>query len=194
MKWELRHWPVWLTAHLFAAPLGHTLEPAPREYRLRSYHTRTNDRIDIVYRRGDSYIPEALAEIDQHLRDSFTGKVRHFDPRLLDLLYDLNASLNHTGGELDVICGYRTLATNEFLRTRSSHSGVAVHSLHMQAESIDIRLPGVPTRAVRDAALRLARGGVGYYPDSNFVHGDVGSVRRWWLSPWIGISLRKSLL
>ena len=89
MKWELRHWPVWLSALLFAAPL-HTLEPAPREYRLRSYHTRTNERIDIVYRRGDSYIPEILAEIDQHLRDSVTGKVRDFDPRLLDLL---NASL-----------------------------------------------------------------------------------------------------
>jgi uncharacterized protein YcbK (DUF882 family) len=69
--------------------------------------------------------------------------------------------------------------SNEFLRTRGTHSGVALHSLHMQAEAIDIRLPGIATAAVRDAALRLQRGGVGYYRDSNFVHLDVGPVRRW---------------
>jgi uncharacterized protein YcbK (DUF882 family) len=66
--------------------------------------------------------------------------------------------VNHSGGEIDVICGYRTPWSNEFLRTRSADTGVAVHSLHMQAEAIDIRLPGVPTSAVRDAALRLQRG------------------------------------
>ncbi len=175
----MRRWVVWLSVLLSAAPLGHTLEPAPREYRLCFYNTHTRERLDIVYRRGDSYIPESLAKIDRYLRDSLTGKVHHFDPRLLDLLYDLNASLNHTGGEIDVICGYRTPATNEFLRTRSAHSGVAVHSLHMQAEAIDIRLPGVPSSTVRDAALRLQRGGVGYYRDSDFVHVDVGRVRRW---------------
>ena len=78
-----------------------------------------------------------------------------------------------------MICGYRTPKTNEFLRTRSAHSEVAQHSLHMQAEAIDIRLPGIPTSELRDAALRLHRGGVGYYCASNFVHVDVGRVRRW---------------
>jgi len=175
----MRHWAGWLSVLLFAAPLGHTLAPTPREYRLRFYHTHTGERLDIVYRRGDSYIPEALAQIDHYMRDHRTGEVRHFDPRLFDLLYDLTASLNHPGGEIDVICGYRTPWSNEFLRSRSAHSGVAVHSLHMQAEAIDIRLPGVPTSAVRDAALRLQRGGVGYYRASNFVHVDVGRVRRW---------------
>jgi uncharacterized protein YcbK (DUF882 family) len=113
------------------------------------------------------------------LRDHRTGEVRHFDPHLFDLLYDLIASLNDAGGEIDVICGYRTPWSNEFLRTRSAHTAVALHSLHMQAEAIDIRLPGIPTSAVRDAALRLQRGGVGYYRDSNFIHVDVGRVRRW---------------
>ena len=167
---------------LVAAPLGRSSQPSvssPSEYRLRFYHTHTNERLDIVYRRGDTYIPEALAELDHYLRDHRTGDVHHFDPRLFDLLHDLTASLNDSGGEIDVICGYRTPSSNEFLRTRSAHTGVAQHSLHMQAEAIDIRLPGISTAEVHDAALRLRRGGVGYYRDSDFVHVDVGRVRRW---------------
>jgi len=87
--------------------------------------------------------------------------------------------VNDSGGVIEVVCGYRTPWSNEFLRARSAHTGVASHSLHMQAEAIDIRLRGIPTAAVRDAALRMQRGGVGYYRDSNFVHVDVGRVRRW---------------
>lgn len=173
---------LWLGALSFAAALGHTWEipdPAGREYHLRFYNTHTNERIDVVYRRGESYLPDALSQLDHYLRDVRSGEVHHFDPHLFDLLYDLTGSLNDAGGEIDVICGYRTPQTNEFLRTRNAHTGVAVHSLHMQAEAIDIRLQGVPTKAVRDAALRLQRGGVGYYRDSNFVHVDVGPVRRW---------------
>ena len=165
-----------------AAPLGHTWDtgnPTLPEHRLRFYNTHTNERIEIVYRRGESYLPEALAKLDRYLRDVFTGEVRHFDPHLFDLLYDLTASLNDSGGEIDVVCGYRTPKTNEFLRTRSAHTGVAVHSLHMLAEAIDIRLSGVATAVARDAALRLQRGGVGYYHDSDFIHVDVGPVRRW---------------
>ena len=169
-------------ALLLTAPLIQDIKsatPAPIEYRLRFYHTHTNERLDIVYRRGENYMPDALAELDHYLRDHRTGEVRHFDPHLFDLLHDLTTSVNDSGGEIDVICGYRTPWSNEFLRTRNAHTGVALHSLHMQAEAIDIRLAGIPTIAVRDAALRLERGGVGYYRDSNFVHVDVGRVRRW---------------
>jgi len=164
------------------ATLGYTAEstvPSPHEYRLRFYHTHTGERLDVVYRRGDQYIPAALDELDHYLRDHRTGDVRHFDPRLFDLLNDLTASLGDSGGEIDVICGYRTPWSNEFLRTRNPHTGVAQHSLHMQAEAIDIRLRGVPTSELRDAALRLHRGGVGYYRSSDFVHVDVGRVRHW---------------
>jgi len=171
-----------LILFLLSAPLGHSTEssaPLAREYRLRFYHTHTGEKLDVVYRRGDHYIPEALDELDHYLRDHRTGDVRHFDPRLFDLLYDLTASLGDSGGEIDVICGYRTPWSNEFLRTRSPHTGVARHSLHMQAEAIDIRLPGIPTSELRDAALRLRRGGVGYYRSSDFVHVDVGRVRQW---------------
>ena len=167
---------------LLLATVGHATEstiPSPHEYRLRFYHTHTGERLDVVYRRGDQYIPEALDELDHFLRDHRTGDVRHFDPRLFDLLHDLTASLDDSGGEIDVICGYRTPWSNEFLRTRNPHTGVAEHSLHMQAEAIDIRLPGIPTSELRDAALRLHRGGVGYYRISDFVHVDVGRVRRW---------------
>ena len=154
-------------------------ETSPHEYRLRLYHTHTNERLDIIYRSGDKYLPEALPQLDRFLRDSRTGVLHHFDPRLFDLLHDLTASLDDSGGEIDVICGFRTPQTNEFLRTRGPHTGVALHSLHMEAEAIDIRLRGIPTAAVRDAALRLGRGGVGYYRASDFVHVDVGRVRRW---------------
>jgi uncharacterized protein YcbK (DUF882 family) len=171
-----------LTLLLLAASLTQGAESAvhsAREYRLRFYHTHTRERLDIVYRRGDTYLPKALDELDHYLGDHRTGEIRHFDPRLFDLLYDLTASINNWDGEIDVICGYRTPWSNEFLRTRKAHTGVARHSLHMEAEAIDIRLPGIPTSTVRDAALRLHRGGVGYYRSSDFVHVDVGRVRRW---------------
>jgi uncharacterized protein YcbK (DUF882 family) len=182
MKLGIRLGARWLPVFLIAATLGRSLQSADtlaQEYRLRFYNTHTNERLDIVYRRGNNYLPDALAKLDRYLRDPLTGGTHHVDPRLFDLLFDLTSSLNDAGGEIDVICGYRTPETNEFLRTRSANSGVAVHSLHMQAEAIDIRLPGVATSAVRDAALRLQRGGVGYYRESNFVHVDVGTVRRW---------------
>jgi uncharacterized protein YcbK (DUF882 family) len=176
------HWPL-ILLFLMMTLAGHgSTESASvpgHEYRLRFYHTHTRERLDVVYRRGDQYIPEALDRLDHYLRDHRTGDVRHFDPRLFDLLYDLTASLGDSNGEIDVICGYRTPWSNEFLRSRSPHTGVARHSLHMQAEAIDIRLPGIETSDLRDAALRLHRGGVGYYRSSDFVHVDVGKVRHW---------------
>ena len=157
-----------------AATVSATLEP---EYRLHFFHTHTGERLDIVYRRGDSYLPEALARLDEYLRDHRTGAVRHYDPRVFDLLHDLETKLGRPGSEIDVVCGYRTPWSNEFLRSHGH--GVAQHSLHMQAMAIDIRVPGVSTASLRDAALSLHRGGVGYYAKSDFVHVDVGRVRQW---------------
>lgn len=141
------------------------------------YHTHTEERIDIVYRVGETYLPKAEAQLEQFLRDHRTGDVHPYDPRLFDLLVDLTVALGRPGADIDVICGYRTSWSNEFLRRHSA--GVAKHSLHMQAMAIDIRVPGVRASAVRDAALALHRGGVGYYRNSDFVHVDVGRVRRW---------------
>jgi uncharacterized protein YcbK (DUF882 family) len=147
------------------------------ERRLRLYHTHTGERIDIAFRAGEGYIPGALDRLDRFLRDSRTGEVHHYDPRVFDLLADVLDAMAAPGAELHIICGYRTPDTNEFLRTHTS--GVAQNSLHMRAEAIDIRLPGVSTRKLRDTALKMARGGVGYYPQSDFIHVDVGRVRRW---------------
>ena len=150
---------------------------ANQEHRLRLYHTHTSEHIDVVYRKGDQYLPDALDRLNRFLRDHRTGAVHQYDPRVFDLLSDLTTSLGRSRSEINVICGYRTPWSNEFLRHRTS--AVAQHSLHMQAEAIDIRLPGVSTAALRNAALALHRGGVGYYPASAFVHVDVGRVRRW---------------
>jgi uncharacterized protein YcbK (DUF882 family) len=90
-----------------------------------------------------------------------TGEVRHYNPRLFDLLWDLEAAVERPLAELRIVCGYRTPWSNEFVRTNST--GVAKHSLHMQAEAIDIRLPRTGISAFRNAALALHRGGVGYY-------------------------------
>lgn len=146
-------------------------------HHLRLYHTHTGERIDIVYRRGDDFLPEAEAQLDHFLRDHRTGEVKHYDPRVFDILSDLAAAVGHPNAEIEVICGYRTPRSNEFLRARSS--GVAKNSLHMQAHAIDIRIPGVDTLTLRNAALALGRGGVGYYPRSGFVHVDTGRVRSW---------------
>jgi uncharacterized protein YcbK (DUF882 family) len=147
------------------------------DHALRLYNTHTGERIDIVYRRGDAYIPDALAKLDLFLRDHRTGDVRHFDPRLYDILSDLTASVGRPDGEIDIVCGYRTSSTNESLRAHTT--GVAKNSLHIQAQAIDLRMPSVETLKLRKAALALARGGVGYYPRSDFIHLDVGCVRQW---------------
>jgi len=148
-------------------------------YRLKLHHLHTGESIDVVYRIGDTYIPEAMAKLNHFLRDHRTQDVSSYDPKEFDLLHSLLAKLGRANSEIDVVCGYRTPWSNNFLRTRSAVTGVAQHSQHMLAKAIDIRVPGVATAKLRDAALALHGGGVGYYPVSQFVHVDVGPVRQW---------------
>jgi len=161
----------------FSAKSTSPTAPNSAEHRIRLYHTHTGEHLDVVYRHGDEYSAGAEAQLDHFLRDHRTGAVKHYDPQIFDVLTDLAASLGHPDAEIQVICGYRSSWSNEFLRARSS--GVAKNSLHMQAHAIDIRIPGVDTLALRNAALALGRGGVGYYPRSEFVHVDTGRVRTW---------------
>ncbi|MEI7839065.1 MAG: DUF882 domain-containing protein [Methylococcaceae bacterium] len=136
----------------------------------------TGDRLRLTYFERGLYIEDALQEIDYVLRDYHTGDIHPIDPALLDQLYDLKLSLG-VSRPFNVISGYRSPETNANLRRHSD--GVAKHSLHMQGRAVDIRLDGYDVRTIRDAALSMQRGGVGYYSESNFVHLDTGDFRTW---------------
>ena len=151
--------------------------PEKPVYQLHLYNIHTRERLDIVYRRGDVYDPAALTRINQYLRDYRTGDIRQYDPRVFDLLHDVIGSVGRADAKIQIVCGYRTPHTNEYLRIHGH--GVARHSLHMQGMAIDIRVLGMTAAEIRDAALALHRGGVGYYAASNFVHIDTGRIRRW---------------
>ena len=142
------------------------------------YHTHTGERLRVTYVHNGAPIPEALAEISHFLRDFRTGDSHPIDPALLDVLYALRARAGDRG-TFEIISAYRSPQTNEMLRGRSADSGVAKRSLHMEGKAIDVRLTGVRTSHLRQEALALHRGGVGYYPDSDFVHVDTGRVRQW---------------
>lgn len=159
-----------------SATAADTPSTAPA-YSLHLYHLHTGEHLDIVYRIGDHYLPKAVAELDHFLRDHRTGDVKDYDVKEFDLLHDLMTRLGHPNGVIDIVCGYRTPWSNNYLRQHGH--GVAEHSQHMEAKAIDIRIPGVPTAQVRDTALAMQRGGVGYYAQSDFVHVDVGRVRHW---------------
>jgi uncharacterized protein YcbK (DUF882 family) len=138
----------------------------------------TGERLELDYWRNGAYVPDALAEVNHILRDFRTGDIHPIAPGLLDLLSGLRGILE-TGDPVSVISGYRSPATNAMLRGEREHSGVAAKSLHMQGMAIDIRIAGRSLAAIHSAALTMRRGGVGYYPVSDFVHVDVGRVRRW---------------
>jgi uncharacterized protein YcbK (DUF882 family) len=154
-------------------------DPTALRYELRMHHLHTGEDIDVVYRIGDTYIPEALEQLNHFLRDHRTQDASSYDPKEFDVLHALMTELGRPNGVIDIVCGYRTPWSNNFLRTRGASTGVAEHSQHMLAKAIDIRVPGVSTVALRNAALALHAGGVGFYPVSQFVHVDVGPVRTW---------------
>lgn len=140
-------------------------------------HTHTDECLELVYRRGEIYVPTALAKINLLMRDFRTGDVVAMDPAMLDILHEVG---NRCGSHhFEIISAYRSPATNSFLRRRRRGSGVARHSFHLEGRAIDVRIPGVDSTRVRDIALELGLGGVGYYPVEDFVHLDTGPVRTW---------------
>ncbi len=140
------------------------------------YHLHTGERLRVTYREHGTLVDGAVDEIKHLLRDFRNDETHDIDVGLLDTLWVLRARLD-VKGPFDVISGYRSPATNAMLRRRST--AVAKNSFHMYGRAIDVRLAGLATRTLRDAALSLARGGVGYYPRDNFVHLDTGRVRTW---------------
>ena len=140
-------------------------------------HAHTGDKLKLTYFEKGHYVKSALKEINFILRDFRTGDIYPIDIALLDQLHDIKQMLNVQHKPFHIISGYRSPVTNSWLHNETS--GVANNSLHMQGKAIDIRIEGVQSHHIRNAALALAQGGVGYYPDSDFVHIDTGRVRTW---------------
>lgn len=140
------------------------------------HHTHTNEDLTITYKRDGRYDEEALKKINWELRDWRRNEAIRMDPQVLDAVWELYRDLGATQ-PIEIICGYRAPATNAMLRKRSS--GVARFSQHTLGKAIDLHIPGVSLEAQRAAAMRLQRGGVGYYPSSTFIHVDVGNIRHW---------------
>lgn len=147
---------------------------AGRELALHNVHTGDTFRGEYWY--NGRYIPDAFREIKSVMRDYRTGDIFPIDPRLMDVLFVLQNRMDNFK-PFDVFSGYRSPETNAKLR-RASY-GVAKHSLHMQGQAIDLRLPGTSLKNLRRQAMNLRAGGVGYYPSSSFVHLDTGRVREW---------------
>lgn len=145
-----------------------------RSLSFRNRHT--DETLNTVYYAEGRYLPDALSDVSYLMRDHRTDEVKDIDPRLLDILYDLQQRME-TKSPLIVFSGYRSPATNALLRREGI--GVARNSLHMQGMAIDLTMPGWSTRDIARAALAYQQGGVGYYPRSNFVHIDSGEVRTW---------------
>lgn len=139
-------------------------------------HTHTGEKLKSTYFERGNYIEGALHEINYLLRDFRTDDIHPIDTALLDQLYDLKQTLVFNK-PFQIISGYRSPFTNAQLR-KNSH-GVADHSYHLQGRAIDIRVEGVSSSTIRNTALTMAQGGVGYYPRNNFVHLDTGKYRTW---------------
>jgi uncharacterized protein YcbK (DUF882 family) len=163
-------------AGLLLAPLGAAFaQPSPVRS-LSLMHTHTGEALSAEYCSNGVYQVSCLAQVNRFLRDFRNGETHAIDPRLLDILYQLQGLANRAA-TYEVISGYRSPQTNAALHHASA--GVAEHSLHMDGRAIDVRMTGFPTRKLRDLALSLRSGGVGYYARSDFVHLDTGRVRSW---------------
>ena len=164
--------------------IGYSSKPAfaainyvmQEERSLSLYNPSTKENFDGIYWRNGSYVAFALNKINYLMRDVQTDAVKHIDRDLLDLIFSISIKLK-TQRPFHVICGYRTARTNASLVKRNKSA--AKNSYHIKGQAVDIRLPGLRTSALRQAASALGQGGIGYYPRRRFVHIDVGPVRYW---------------
>jgi uncharacterized protein YcbK (DUF882 family) len=144
------------------------------------HHVHTDEKLIITYKENGQYDKAALKKINWIMRDWRKNEATTMDPRAIDLLWEIYHGVG-AKKPIEIIGGYRSPSTNEMLRTRSPRSGVAVYSQHMFGKAIDFYIPGVSLEKLRETAMRLQGGGVGYYPASGspFVHLDVGNVSAW---------------
>jgi uncharacterized protein YcbK (DUF882 family) len=147
---------------------------APRT--LGMVNTHTGERLQVRYFEAGQYVPAAMDRLNHLLRDHRSGESAAIDPRLFDQLHAL-ARCAECEPHFEIISGYRSPASNAKLQAKSK--GVATNSLHMQGRAIDVRLSGTRCSNLRDLALAMQSGGVGYYAKSDFVHLDTGRFRTW---------------
>ncbi len=159
-----------------ATPKAAALAAMPHERSLHMYNTHTGESLHSIFWAEGKFIPEAMNDINKLLRDHRNNKVSEIDPKLLFLLDQVS---NQVGGNsvVHIISGYRSPETNKLLH--ESTGGVATHSLHIEGKAIDVRIPGRDLATLHKAALHAGGGGVGYYPESQFVHMDTGRLRHW---------------
>lgn len=161
---------------VLASPAALARVGSPTQRILAMHNLHTGEETEVVYWRDGRYEAGGLADLNTLLRDHRSGEVWDMDPELLDQLYLLQRQVG-VERPYQIISGYRSPSTNAMLRGQSK--GVAKRSLHMQGRAIDVRLPGYPLAKLRETALAMQAGGVGYYPKSNFLHLDTGRVRFW---------------
>ena len=140
------------------------------------YHEHTQETLTIDYFKQGMYSKKALGKINYFLRDFRSGDIHPISTDLIDMLYVISRDLR-ISRPFHIISGYRSPLTNGLLRKKKRN--VAKHSYHMFGKAVDIKLPGMRLDKLRHAAMKLKAGGVGYYPDSAFVHVDVGPIRYW---------------
>jgi uncharacterized protein YcbK (DUF882 family) len=147
---------------------------APRSISL--YNTHTGEWLRTVYWADGHYIREAVRDINWILRDHHTDEMRPMDAGVLDVLGMMRESLE-TNDPFLVVSGYRSPITNT--RMYLHGEGVAKHSYHIKGMAVDLRSESRSLTQLREAAMSLQCGGVGYYPRSDFVHVDCGPIRYW---------------
>ncbi|MCX8996816.1 DUF882 domain-containing protein [Rhizobiaceae bacterium BDR2-2] len=155
-----------------------TAQAAGQTRSLKIYFVHTGERANIVYKRNGRYDQKGLDALNRLLRDWRRNEPTRMDPRLWDLVWEVYRSVG-AKDYIHAVSGYRSPNTNAMLRSRTA--GVAEKSQHMLGKAMDFYIPGVPLKKLRETAMRVQGGGVGYYPKSGspFVHLDVGNVRAW---------------
>ena len=149
-------------------------EPTPEPRRLRLINAHTEETFDGPYRDATGPIPAAMEDLSSFLRDFHSGETIQYDVAVLDFLADVMAAVG--AAKATVLSAYRTRETNEMLARTTF--GVADNSQHIYGRAIDIYLPARLDVAM-ETARAMRRGGVGWYPDSHFIHLDSGPVRNW---------------